>query len=57
MGRPDFEAVHETDDDPEFFCQAMGTKRIPSPEILRQRMDGIGREVIALYHAHGESES
>lgn len=42
MGKPDFEAIRETDDDPEFFCQAMGIERIPSPEILRQRMDGIG---------------
>lgn len=45
MGKPDFEAVRETDDDPEFFCQAMGIKRIPSPEILRQRMDEIGRSM------------
>lgn len=45
MGKPDFEAVRETDDDPEFFCQAMGIERIPSPEILRQRMDGIGRSM------------
>lgn len=40
-GEPDFEAVRETDDDPKFFCQAMGIERIPFPEILRQRMDGI----------------
>ena len=45
MGKPDFETVRETDDDPEFFCQAMGIKRIPSPEILRQRMDEIGRSM------------
>ena len=45
MGKPDFEAIRETDDDPEFFCQAMGIERIPSPEILRQRMDGIGRSM------------
>jgi len=45
MGKPDFEAIRETDDDPEFFCQAMGIGRIPSPEILRQRMDGIGRSM------------
>ncbi|MCX4325244.1 MAG: IS1380 family transposase [Lachnospiraceae bacterium] len=42
MGKPDFEAIRETDDDPEFFCQAMGIERIPSAESLRQRMDEIG---------------
>jgi len=42
MGKPDFESIRETDDDPEFFCAAMGIKRIPSPAILRQRLDGIG---------------
>lgn len=42
MGKPDFEAIHETDDDPDFFHAAMGIDRIPSPEILRQRVDGIG---------------
>lgn len=45
MGKPGFEAVRETDDDPEFFCQAMGIRRLPSPEILRQRMDEIGRSM------------
>ena len=40
MGKPDFESIRETDDDPEFFCAAMGIKRIPSPEILRQRRMG-----------------
>ncbi len=43
MDKPDFEAICETDDDPEFFCQAMGIERNPSTEILRQRMNGIGR--------------
>ncbi len=43
MGKPDFKTIRETDDDPEFFCQAMWIERIPFPEILRQRMDGIGR--------------
>lgn len=42
MGKPDFESIRETNDDPEFFCDAVGVKRIPSPEILRQRLDGIG---------------
>lgn len=42
MGKPEFEAIRETGDDPEFFRQAMGIKRIPSAESLRQRMDEIG---------------
>ena len=45
MGKPDFEAIRETDGNPEFFCQAMGIKRIPSPGILHQRMDEIGRSM------------
>lgn len=42
MGKPDFAAIRETDDDQDFFCKAMGIDRIPSPEILRQRLDLIG---------------
>jgi len=42
MGKPDFESVRETDEDPEFFCDAMGINRIPLPETLRQRLDEIG---------------
>jgi len=42
MGKPDFAAIQETDDDPDFFCKAMGINRIPSPEIMRQRLDEIG---------------
>lgn len=43
MGKPDFDAVREMHDDPEFYKAALGiTSRIPSPEILRQRMDAIG---------------
>ena len=43
MGKPDFEAVHEMDDDPDFYKLALGiTRSIPSEETLRQRMDLIG---------------
>lgn len=43
MGKPYFEAVHEMDDDKEFYKEALGiTRNIPSEETLRQRMDDIG---------------
>ena len=43
MGKPYFEAVHEMDDDKEFYQAALGiTRSIPSEETLRQRMDDIG---------------
>lgn len=43
MGKPYFEAVHEMDDDKEFYKSALGiTRSIPSEETLRQRMDDIG---------------
>ncbi|MCD7885920.1 MAG: IS1380 family transposase [Lachnospiraceae bacterium] len=42
MGKPDFDAIRELKDDPEFFKEALGLTRIPSSEILRQRMDEIG---------------
>lgn len=43
MGKPYFEAVHEMDDDKDFYHTALGiTRSIPSEETLRQRMDDIG---------------
>ena len=43
MGKPYFEAVHEMDDDKEFYKAALGiTRNIPSEETLIQRMDDIG---------------
>lgn len=43
MGKPYYEAVHEMDDDKEFYQAALGiTRSIPSEETLRQRMDDIG---------------
>ena len=43
MGKPQYEAVKEFEDDPEFFKYALGIVReFPSPETLRQRMDDIG---------------
>lgn len=43
MGKPAYEAVHEFDDDKDFYKHALGIARsIPSEETLRQRMDDIG---------------
>ena len=43
MGKPYYEAVHEMDDDKEFYKTALGfTRSIPSDETLCQRMDYIG---------------
>ena len=42
-GKPQFDAVNEMKDDPEYYKDALGIVRsIPSPETLRQRMDDIG---------------
>ncbi len=41
-GDVDFEAIHETNDDQEFFCNAMHMQRMPSEATMRQRMDEIG---------------
>ena len=43
MGKPDFQAVHEMDDDRDFYKTVLGIAyNIPSEETLRQRMDVIG---------------
>ena len=50
MGKPQYGAVHEMDDDIEFYKDTLGIVRaLPSEETLRQRMDDIGssmREII-----------
>lgn len=43
MGKPQFDAVREMEDDPDFYKYALGvTYKIPSEETLRQRLDDIG---------------
>lgn len=43
MGKLYYEAVHEMDDDKEFYKTALGfTRGIPSDDTLCQRMDYIG---------------
>ena len=40
MGKPQFESVHEMDDDPDFYKAALGIAyKIPSEATLRQRME------------------
>ncbi len=46
MGKPSFDAVHEMDDDPDFYKDALGIcYAIPSAETLRQRLDLIGGSI------------
>lgn len=46
MGKPSFDAVHEMDDDPDFYKAALGIYYgIPSAETLRQRLDLIGSSI------------
>ena len=46
MGKPQFEAVREMSDDPDFYKAALGIAyKIPSEETLRQRMDDIGSSI------------
>lgn len=46
MGKPFFDAVHEMDDDPDFYKGALGIcYAIPSAETLRQRLDLIGSSI------------
>ena len=46
MGKPSFDAVHEMDDDPDFYKAALGIcYAIPSAETLRQRFDLIGSSI------------
>ena len=48
MGKPYFEAVHEMDDDKDFYKAALGiTRSIPSEETLRQCMDDIARRFLS----------
>ena len=43
MGKPQYQAGHQMDDDQEFYKYALGiTRSIPTEETLRQRMDDIG---------------
>ena len=46
MGKPSFDAVHEMDDDPDFYKDSLGIcYAIPSAETLRQRLDLVGGSI------------
>lgn len=49
LGKTDFEAVSAYRDDPA-FTQLLGLKRLPSAEILRQRLDGAPQETLERLH-------
>lgn len=62
QGKPQFDAVREMQDDPDFFESALGiTRSIPSAETLRQRMDDIGSSLrpkileanVDMFRTHG----
>lgn len=42
IGKPDFEAIHEKDYDPEFYALSPGVGKLFSEAALRQRMDKTG---------------
>ena len=61
QGKTEYDTVHEMQDDPDFYKTALGiTRRIPSAETLRQRMDDIGSSLrpqileanIDMFHIH-----
>lgn len=45
QGKSDFESIKEMHEDPDFFIDALGIKRVPSAETLRQRMDLAGSKL------------
>lgn len=62
QGKPQYEAVKEMSDDPDFYESALGiTRSIPSAETLRQRMDDIGSSLrsqileanVDMFRTHG----
>ncbi len=66
QGKPQFDAVREFQDDPDFFESALGvTRSIPSAETLRQRMDDIGSSLrpqileanVDMFRTHGVEPS
>ena len=49
QGKTSYEDIREMSADPDYYKLALGiTRTIPSAETLRQRMDDIGRTVLAL---------
>ena len=42
-GNADYDSIHETDDDQEYYCNAMRMTKIPSEATMRQRMDDINQ--------------
>ena len=66
QGKPEYDAVKEMQDDPDFYESALGiTRSIPSAETLRQRMDDIGSTLrpkileanVDMFRTHGVEPS
>ena len=47
QGKTAYEDMREMQEDPPFFCQALGINTIPSAEITRQRLDYLGFDLAA----------
>jgi len=48
QGKNDYENVNEFKDEKEVICDMLGIKKIPSPEILRQRLDFISKSILTI---------
>ena len=46
QGKSGYEPVNEFKEESEFYCDILGIKRIPSEEMLRQRMDAISESIM-----------
>ena len=55
QGKSGYEPVNEFKGEREFYCDILGIKRIPSEEMLRQRMDAISESIMpTLWNANVE---
>jgi len=45
QGKTDYASINELREEPEYYCNILGTRLIPSEETLRQRMDTIGPHI------------
>jgi hypothetical protein len=48
QGKSDFEAIRPFFEDDEFFAAALGVKKVPSPETLRQRLDAVAEATMRI---------
>ena len=48
QGKSDFEAIRPFYEDDDFFTAALGVKKVPSPETLRQRLDAVAEATMRI---------